>query len=135
MPVKSKYLTSFMQILAPYAEIQAIYLFGSHAEGTTHPGSDLDLAVLADNDVPQTRLWETAQQLASLIGMDVDLIDLGKASTVMQMQVIGSGKRLYCRDEKICGAFEDRIFSSYARLNEERAEILRDVARRGNIYG
>jgi len=116
-------------------EIQAIYLFGSRVEGKTHPESDLDLAVLVDGDLPPIRLWETAQHLASHLGMDVDLVNLGKVSTVMQMQVINAGKRLYCRNEKACGEFEDLVFSSYVRLNEERAEILRDVARRGTIHG
>jgi hypothetical protein len=39
-------------------------------------------------------IWETAQHLASRIGMDVDLVNLGKASIVMQMQVVSGGRRL-----------------------------------------
>ncbi|HGG61176.1 MAG TPA: nucleotidyltransferase domain-containing protein, partial [Gammaproteobacteria bacterium] len=114
-------------------ETQAIYLFGSHARGQSHPDSDLDLAILAKTKLPATLLWETAQRLASHAGVDVDLVNLGEASTVMQMQIITADQRLYCKDERACGDFEDLVFSSYARLNEERAEILRDIAERGRV--
>ncbi len=116
-------------------ETQAIYLFGSHARGQSHPDSDLDLAILAKTKLPASLLWETAQRLASHIGVDVDLVNLGEASTVMQMQIITADQRLYCKDERACGEFEDLVFSSYARLNEERAEILRDIAERGRVHG
>jgi len=34
-----------------------------------------------------------------------------------------------------CGEFEDRVYSDYARLNEERRHILGDIRERGCIYG
>lgn len=123
------------EVLSYLPEIKALYVFGSRAKGEARPDSDLDLAVLVGTELPATKLWETAQRLASRIGMEVDLVNLGKASTVMQMQVINSGRRLYCADEQICGEFEDLVYSSYARLNEERAGILEDIAQRGRIYG
>ncbi len=61
--------------------------------------------------------------------MDVDLLDLRKASTVKQMQVIANGRLLYCRDEAACGAFEDLTYSKNARLNEERDAIVLDFLR------
>ena len=122
-------------ILRRLPQVQAIYLHGSRALGQASQNSDLDLALLSSSKIPPLQLWETAQHLAALLGMDVDLLDLRQASTVMQMQVITRGERLYCKDEAACGAFEDLVFSMYARLNEERAGILQDIAQRGSIYG
>jgi hypothetical protein len=43
------------------------------------------------------------------------------------MQIVEGGKRLYCRDQTACDAFEDFVFLDFARLNEERAGILEDI--------
>ena len=51
------------------------------------------------------------------------------------MQVVAHGELLYCSNAGTVERFEDMVFSSYARLNEERREILSDVRERGNIYG
>ena len=65
----------------------------------------------------------------------MDQVDLRSASTVMRAQVISTGERLYCANEPYCGEFEDRVYSEYAHLNEERQHILNDIRERGRIYG
>lgn len=112
----------------------AIYRFGSWGTPDQRADSDIDLAVLASSPLDPVGRWNLAQQLASLAGCDVDLIDLLKASTVLRMQVIANGERIYCVDEEV-ERFEDNVFSSYVRLNDERRLILEDVRKRGNVYG
>jgi uncharacterized protein len=72
--------------------------------------------------------------LATQLHCDVDLIDLRAASTVMRMQVISTGECLFSANDRLQGEFEDLIYLTYARLNEERREILNDVRARGSIY-
>ncbi len=127
--------TLLPEIIDRFPGLLAIYIHGSRALGQASQDSDLDLALLAQTELLPLQLWESAQHLALWLGMDVDLLDLRKASTVMQMQVITNGRLFYCRDEAACGAFEDLTFSKYARLNEERAGILQDIAQRGSIRG
>ena len=116
-------------------EVLAIYLFGSRISGLQHAGSDIDLAILPKQKLSETEIWLLAQALAAKYSRDVDLVDLRQASTVMRMQVISKGQRLYCADEQSCEVFEDFVFSDYAHLNEERAGILQDIAQRGAVYG
>lgn len=116
-------------------DCRAIYCFGSWGTPDQKPGSDIDLAVLPDAPLEPVRCWELAQLLASLADRDVDVVDLMCASTVMRMQVVSGGNRLYCADFYEVELFEDTAFSSYARLNEERREILDDVRQRGSVYG
>lgn len=116
-------------------ECVAIYRFGTWGTADERPDSDIDLAVLPAAPIDPVRRWELAQKLASLAGRDVDLVDLLRASTVLCMQVVAHGERLYSVDDNIVAQFEDGVFSSYARLNEERRHILADVRQRGNIYG
>lgn len=122
-------------ILANLQNVQAIYLFGSESMGEQHAQSDIDLAILSNTRLPETRLWELAQMLASKMSREVDVIDLKQASTVMRLQIISTGQCLFCLNEKLCTAFEDFVYSDYARLNEERASILQDIHHRGSVYG
>ena len=115
--------------------VLGIYLFGSWSLGSQHEDSDIDLALLSKHKLPETKIWALAQTLAAKYSRDVDLVDLHQASTVMRMQVISKGQRIYCSNERSCETFEDFVFSDYARLNEERAGILEDIGQRGAVYG
>jgi len=117
--------------LSPYL----IYLFGSYAKGNIHLESDVDIAFLADIEIDEYQIFNIAQGLAGIINKDVHLIDLKKASTVLQMQVVNTGKVLFCNDEIKRATFEILTLKKYARLNEERKIILDRVMKRGNIYG
>jgi len=113
----------------------ALYRFGSQANGTARRDSDVDLAVLARDTISNLRRFELAQELAVHLHRDVDLVDLRNASTVMRMQVLSTGTCLNTQDESARREFEMYAYSDYARLNEERREILRGIAKRGLVYG
>jgi predicted nucleotidyltransferase len=115
--------------------IIAIYRFGSQARGMTHPGSDVDLAILAHRPLPPAQRFDLAQDLAVLVKQDVDLVDLRCASTVMRMQVVSTGECIHGADEPERRRFEMLVYSDYARLNEERRDILRQIRERGRVYG
>lgn len=126
-------LTDLLRDVLP--DCQAIYRFGSWGTAAERPDSDIDLAVLPHAPLDPVQRWELAQKLASLARRDVDLVDLLRASTVLRMQVVANGQRLFTADVNAVAQFEDTVFSSYARLNEERRGILDDVRQRGNIHG
>ena len=94
----------------------------------------VDLAVLSRVALSELRRFELAQELATQLHHDVDLVDLRSASTVMRMQVISTGECLFTVSDRLQGEFEDLGYSTYARLNEERREILNDVRTRGSVY-
>lgn len=116
-------------------DLVAIYVFGSAATGETHAGSDLDLAVLAPRALPSLERFTLQERLASMLRRSVDLVDLSVASTVMRMQVVSKGRLLFESDAGERGRFEDRVFSAYARLNDERAAILAQVLGERTVYG
>lgn len=115
--------------------LRAVYLFGSRASGTSHSESDYDFAVLADAVIGSVESVELAEDLAAQLGGDVDLVDLATASTVLRSQVVGNGTPLYLDGGMDLEATLDLYLADYARLNEERAEILADIRSRGNIHG
>ena len=113
----------------------ALYRFGSQAKGTARPESDVDLAVLARDPILSIHRFELAQELATQLHRDVDLVDLRTASTVMRMQVFSTGTCLDAPDEPARHEFEMYAYSDYARLNEERKGILKGITERGLVYG
>ena len=99
-------------------DLIALYRFGSQTKGTARPDSDVELA----------------QELATQLHRDVDLVDLRTASAVMRMQVISTGECLDAPNEPARREFEMYAYSDYARLNEERKGILDDIRARGSVY-
>ena len=114
--------------------LQAVYVFGSRADGTATAESDLDLAVLAPRPLDPVARWRLQEDVAAALGRDVDLVDLRSATTVMQAQVLG-GRVAWEGDRAARQSFEVVVCSAYASLNEERAGILDDVRQRGRVYG
>ena len=112
-----------------------LYRFGSLAKETARPGSDIDLAILSRVALSELRRFELAQELAVQFHRDVDLVDLHAASTVVRMQVLSTGTCLASPDESARREFEMYAYSDYARLNEERHEIVKGITKRGLVYG
>lgn len=109
--------------------VALIYLFGSRASDRDRNSSDFDVAFLADQSPAAAERFEIAQALACRLNQDVDLIDLGQASDVVKVQVIGKGRVLFSSSRNRRLEFEMYALSNYARLNEERAPILEKLLR------
>jgi uncharacterized protein len=113
---------------------QAVTLFGSRAEGVEVPGSDLDLAVLLPGRADPVRLWEAGEAIARRLDVDVDLIDLRAASTVMQFQIVTTGRRLFAIGDE-ADRYEMFILGEMTALNEARAPLIADIQREGRVHG
>lgn len=115
-------------------DIWSIYVYGSQASNMALPESDLDLAVLGPEKISRLKLDETAQSAGISLQTQIDLVDLRSVPTDLQAQIVFKGKRTLFAECNQVEIFEDFIFSSYARLNEERRFILADIQQRGSIY-
>ena len=119
--VLSKDLVSLL--LDKIEGVELIYLFGSHASGLATETSDIDVAVLTSTKLDSVLRWTAQNELASEFSIDVDLVDLLNASTVMQNQIIHNGICIHGAENK-SALFEMQVMSMYQHLNEERSEIL-----------
>lgn len=121
-----------------FPNTQAIYLFGSYAAGEQRADSDMDIAILLPhNESEQAKdlsFSDLKFRLSDIAKVDVDLINLRLVSTVFQNEIINSGKRIYCADETAADEFEALTLSFYQKLNEERADILRDFFESNRAY-
>jgi len=113
-----------------------IVLFGSYATGQEHSKSDVDLAFYNESHEKSSYdVFFLAQELADLIGTDVDLVDLSKASTVFKMQIFAKGWPLYVTDSGQFDRYEMLVYRMYADLNEQRKEVLKEIHESGSVYG
>ncbi|RLT39931.1 MAG: nucleotidyltransferase domain-containing protein [Chloroflexi bacterium] len=107
-------------------DIVAAYLFGSQATGRVHPGSDVDIAVLLDEDaLPQTTGWggpllsrrldliAAAERFADC---EVDVITLNNASPLLSFEVLRKGRLLYEGNRRERVEFEVQTGKNYADL-------------------
>ena len=115
--------------------LQAVYSFGSQASGDARADSDVDLAFLSATRIEPEARWMLQEKIASQLGRDVDLVDLARASTVFRAQVVTTGDLVLDVSPPKTAAFEATALSAYARLAEERREIVRDIRERGSVHG
>jgi predicted nucleotidyltransferase len=101
-----------------FSNALSIHAFGSRIKGTANAQSDLDLALLVAGYAAPLQLFEMTNQLADKLGYEVDLLDLRAASTVMQYQVITTGRRLWAKDDKHADWFDILVTKEKWDLDE-----------------
>jgi predicted nucleotidyltransferase len=111
----------------------ALYIFGSQAQGAPRPDSDIDLAVLTPSLVEPDLLWSLSNDIANHVNCEVDLLDLRAASTVMQYQVISTGKAVWDTGLQ-ARLFEVAVLSEKLSLDEAREPLLRTITQEGHVY-
>lgn len=112
----------------------AVYAFGSQISGDADKNSDLDLAVLVPGYADVIELWDISSDIAELVNCEVDLLDFRAASTVMQYQILMTGRRLFAIDSSV-GIYEAMVLSQMTALNEARAGLIQDIREQGAVYG
>ena len=93
MNVDSKIIIQTLKQYIP--NLKAIYIFGSFAQNKQNSSSDLDIAILADKKLNNIKRWEIANKLANKLNIDIDLVDLLEANTILKFQIVSKGKRVY----------------------------------------
>lgn len=103
-----------------------IYIFGSYANNSMTPESDIDIAFLTYQKISPVEKWKIQEELASILFQDVDLIDLKDATTILRTEVVEKGKLIFSADSYQINHFVMTTYSMYADLNESRQDILTD---------
>ena len=103
-----------------------VYIFGSVAKGIENYNSDIDIAFYSRNSYEPFEIFMLAQSIGKALKSEVDLIQLKNSSTVFQKEVVENGILIYEKDPIKREEFEILVFKKYARLNEERREIIND---------
>ena len=90
------------------------YMFRSHAKGTTHPSSDVDVAVYFAHidDGPAGDMQAVDKQISFVLALQrtlskpVDVVVLNRASLDLRQNVLMHGKLLFCKDGRVLARFK-----------------------------
>lgn len=98
--------------------VELAYLFGSTAEGTEGPLSDIDIGVYLSGKLTKgeriKKRLELMGELSSLLKNDrIDLIVMNDAAPVVNFEVIRPNVLLFVRNEDLKLDVEQRIMSRY----------------------
>jgi len=80
--------------LAQHPDIKLAYVFGSVAGNKAGPGSDVDVAVLAETPLDVEYKIQLISDIASATGRPVDLIDLATVGEPLLGQILRYGVRI-----------------------------------------
>ncbi len=101
--------------------IRLIYIFGSYAKGNNNEKSDVDIAVLLNNDYNPMDKLELIGELTSVLRReDIDLVILNSANPVLRHQVIKYGKLIYMENEDVKVDFEVKVLKEYMDMEPFR---------------
>lgn len=102
MPKMDTVETRLREALERHDDVLVAYLFGSTARGTAGPLSDVDVAILLQEDGdPLERQLDLVGQVSSAIGSDhVDVILLNEAPIALAYRVLRDGRLILSRDER-----------------------------------
>lgn len=108
------------------SRILALYLFGSRGRHEETEQSDVDVGVLFRKQESFRDLMLLEDALQRRLGLPVDLIDAGRASAFLALDVI-RGERLFCGDPDRCDEFELYVMrraGDLAPFEKERRQLL-----------
>ena len=115
-------------------KLQALYLFGSQNDGSATTKSDVDIAYLSQKSLNSLERWDISQKLASLLSLDVDLIELSTTNTIFRYQILSNAERIY-GDGYDVESFETLAYSFYLRFREERQPIVDEIMKNKSVFG
>jgi predicted nucleotidyltransferase len=102
-------------VLEADPRISHALLFGSSAKGTTHFGSDVDVAIggLHGRRLDLLEIGDLRSRLEAAVGKPVDLVILDEAPPGLAYRIFRDGRLIFARDEQSLAARRARAILEY----------------------
>lgn len=117
-------LSTIKKIIADLFRCQtsvvAVLLYGSYANGTATPDSDVDIGVLyLSSQIPTSlQLWELEEKLSVALSCDVDLVCLNNIDPIFGNQIYKNHQVIVLNDPSQLHNYFVHLGSEYAEVKE-----------------
>lgn len=122
-------------IFKKYPGIQAVYIFGSTADGQIHAESDLDLAVWPRDSSVRSKKLDILADLARAGFCNVDLVFLDTTDIVLKFEAVRKNRPIYCTADfpasEVFSLILRQYFDFLPYLEVQRREYKRRVLHDG----
>lgn len=109
-------IDQIIEIAKSYSFIEAVYLFGSQAKGEASVNSDIDIAVLLENDYTGSSGEIKIELYENLIkkGLDnIDLVILNQASALLKYEVVKENYLIYQKNDFDAASYQSLTIRKY----------------------
>ena len=124
--VKDLDWVALRKVFQGYPEVQAVYLFGSHAAGRLHLESDVDLAVVPANPGARARKLDILTDLARSGFCEVSLVFLDTADVVLRYEAVRHNRLIYATMDFDRGVYYSKVVREYLDF-EPYLEVQREA--------
>jgi len=119
-------MAALRRLFASDPRVLGVFLFGSQADGTATPRSDIDLAVLFARELTLREELTFESAMSNELGTDaIDVVNLNRANLLLRFRAI-SGKLLYARDQVRVADFIEDTLIAYRDFEPRAHAALRD---------
>ena len=135
-PLSPDQLDRLRKICAGEPRVLAVFLFGSQVDGYAMPSSDVDLAILLDQELSLEEWLDLEVKLCHAVGRDdLDILPLERASISLRFRAI-SGRLLYQRAPDRVSNFIQRTLREFCDFQPVLETYRREFAQSlENDYG
>lgn len=109
MEMANSTIAKSLDFLADDPDIYLAMLFGSTADGTQRPDSDIDVAIHLRHKIDSRKRQRLADEITCATGRTVDLIDLTHVDGALLRQILRTGKVLFSKKPGILGTLTERL--------------------------
>ena len=136
-------VASIQAVLTDVDDIVAVYLFGSTAQNMAHRFSDVDVAVLFEEEMDAETLFRRTLTIGAVLeaqlNAPVDVVALNRAPIFMRFKIIQTGKLIAERKRTERCLFQMRTMNEYydakPYLDYQRSEAIRRIQEKGLGHG
>jgi predicted nucleotidyltransferase len=132
--MKVDFDTIIKAVLELLPNSEAIYVYGSYANASFRPDSDIDIAIMS-KDISAVELWNLSGELSYILNTEVDLVNIYDVGNVLQYEILYKGIRIYAKNIDTTLMEEVRIISICNAYLEGTKDLAEEIIRSGKVYG
>jgi predicted nucleotidyltransferase len=119
-----------LDFLAEDPDLRLAIVFGSIADGSHRPDSDIDVAVYARKKMDPRKRQQLSDDIAVATGRAVDLIDLHSVDGALLRQILHSGRIVFSKEPSNLGILFERLLDWQENFEPQLNKLLTTRLRR-----